>query len=187
MSYCRKPKTGYKVAVRLRMLIAALLWLSCAAPASAQELLENLLAREPFDEITVKDQDDNVEALQLELLDVPGRVTPALKKTGKMEIRLLGAPDDIYEVFWLDIVKIRLYEDVMIDELNGLITARKFDDAFDYFLFLDQRYRGLPGVDKVLNRFQFVQGSQWLTDGRHLEALSLLEKVHAANEQYVHD
>jgi tetratricopeptide (TPR) repeat protein len=169
------------------VLIAALLWFSCGTPASAQELLQNLLTREPFDEITVKDKDDNVEALQLELLDVPGRVTPALMKTGKLEIRLLGAPDDIYEVFWLDIVKIRLYEDIMLEELNVLITAQEFDDAFDYFLFLDQRYRGLPGVDKVLNRFQFVQGSQWLTDGRHLEALSLLEKVHAANEQYVHD
>ena len=80
------------------MVIAALLWFSCAVSASAQELLVNLLAREPFDEITVKDRDDNIEALQLELLDVPGRVTPELKKTGKMEIRLLGAPDDIYEV-----------------------------------------------------------------------------------------
>ncbi len=175
------------VAVRLRVLIAALLWFSCAVPASGQELLVNLLAREPFDEITVKDRDDNVEALQLELLDVPGRVTPPLQKTGKMEIRLLGAPDDIYEVFWLDIVKIRLYEDIMLDELNDLITALSFDDAFDYFLFLDQRYRGLPGVELVLNRFQFVQGSQWLSDGRHLEALSLLEKVHTADEQYVHD
>ena len=187
MSYCRKLETGGKVAVRLRVLVAALLWFSCAAPASAQELLQNLLAREPFDEITVKDKDDNVEALQLELLDVPGRMTPALRKMGNMEIRLLGAPDDIYEVFWIDIVRIRLYEDIMLDELNDLITARNFDDAFDYFLFLDQRYRGLPGVDEILNRFQFVQGSQWLSDGRHLEALSLLEKVHTANEQYIHN
>ena len=169
------------------MVIAALLWFSSATPVSAQELLESLLAREPFDEITVKDKNDDVETLRLELLDVPGRVTPTLKKTGQMEIRLLGAPDDTYEVFWQDIVKIRLYEDIMLDELNDLITAQLFDDSFDYFLFLDQRYRGLPGVDKVLNRFQFVQGSQWLTDGRYLEALSLLEKVHATNEQYVHD
>ena len=124
-----------RVAVRLRVLIAALLGINCASTALAQELLENLLAREPFDEITVKDKDDNIEALQLELLDVPGRVTPPLKKTGKMEIRLLGAPDDIYEFFWLDIVKIRLYEDIMLDELNDLITLQNFDDAFDYFLF----------------------------------------------------
>ncbi|MEC7566873.1 MAG: ABC transporter substrate-binding protein [Planctomycetota bacterium] len=167
--------------------IALALILTTSFAGHAQELLIDLANRTPYDEITVKDQQGEVEALQLELLDIPGRQAPAIEKSGVMEIRLLGAPDDIYEVFWIDIIKIRLYEDIMLDELNGYIDARRFDDAFDYFLFLDQRYKGLPGVAEVLSRYQFVQGSQWLQDGRHLEALSLLEKVHLTNEGYVHD
>ncbi|MBH57074.1 MAG: hypothetical protein CMJ82_07810, partial [Planctomycetaceae bacterium] len=83
-----------------------------------ENLIERLEGTIPYDEITVKAEDDTTEVIQLELLDIPGRRTPELKTTGKLEIRLLGNPDDIYEVFWRDVVKIRLYEDIMIDEVN---------------------------------------------------------------------
>ena len=63
----------------------------------------------------------------------------------------------MYEVFWRDIVKIRLYEDIMIDEVNGYIDSLKFDEAFDYLLFLRAEYTNLPGTEEVLARYQFSQ------------------------------
>ena len=71
-----------------------------------ENLIERLEGTIPYDEITVKAEDDTTEVIQLELLDIPGRRTPELKTTGKLEIRLLGNPDDIYEVFWRDVVNL---------------------------------------------------------------------------------
>jgi len=124
-----------------------------------ENLIERLEGTIPYDEITVKAEDDTTEVIQLELLDIPGRRTPELTTTGKLEIRLLGNPDDIYEVFWRDVVKIRLYEDILIDEVNGYIDALKFDEAFDYLLFLRKEYANLPGTDDVLARYQYSQGA----------------------------
>ena len=152
-----------------------------------ENLIERLEATIPYDEIRVKAEDDKTEVIQLELLDIPGRQTPELKTSGKMEIRLLGNPDDIYEVFWRDIVKIRLYEDILIDEVNGYIDNLKFDEAFDYLLFLRREYATLPGTGEVLARYQFSQATDWLKKGRVLEALSLLESLHETHPEYVHD
>lgn len=152
-----------------------------------ENLIERLEGTIPYDEITVKAEDDTTEVIQLELLDIPGRRTPELKTTGKLEIRLLGNPDDIYEVFWRDVVKIRLYEDIMIDEVNGYIDALKFNEAFDYLLFLRKEYANLPGTDDVLARYQYSQGVDWLKKGRDLEALSLLESLHETYPDFVYD
>ena len=152
-----------------------------------ENLIERLEATIPYDEITVKADDDTEEVIQLELLDFAGRKTPELKTSGKLEIRLLGNPDDVYEVFWRDIVKIRLYEDIMIDEVNGYIDSLKFDEAFDYLLFLRAEYTNLPGTEEVLARYQFSQGAAWLKQGRDLEALSLLESLHENYPEYVFD
>ena len=117
-----------------------------------ENLIERLEATIPYDEITVKADDDTEEVIQLELLDFAGRKTPELKTSGKLEIRLLGNPDDVYEVFWRDIVKIRLYEDIMIDEVNGYIDSFKFDAGESnwmpshYALSSDISVRKWPGV-----------------------------------------
>lgn len=176
-------------------LLHVLLLMSCLVLVSRLEaqddveenLIERLESTIPYDEITVKADDDTTEVIQLELLDVPGRRTPELKTSGKLEIRLLGNPDDVYEVFWRDIVKIRLYEDILIDEVNSYIDGLKFDEAFDYLLFLRKEYANLPGTDEVLARYQFSQGTDWLKKGRGLEALSLLESLHESHPDYIHD
>lgn len=176
-------------------LLHVLLLMSCLVLVSRLEaqddveenLIERLEGTIPYDEITVKADDDTTEVIQLELLDVPGRRTPELKTSGKLEIRLLGNPDDVYEVFWRDIVKIRLYEDILIDEVNSYIDGLKFDEAFDYLLFLRKEYANLPGTDEVLARYQFSQGTDWLKKGRGLEALSLLESLHESHPDYLHD
>jgi len=152
-----------------------------------ENLIERLEGTIPYDEITVKAEDDTVEVIQLELLDIPGRGTPELKTNGKLEIRLLGNPDDVYEVFWRDITKIRLYEDIMIDEVNGYIDSLKFDEAFDYLLFLRSEYSNLPGTQEVLARYQYSQGADWLKKGRNLEALSLLESLYENFPEFVFD
>ena len=180
------------VAVCMFFALAMTTCLSVTSDVKAQDdleenLIERLEATIPYDEITVKAEDDTTEVIQLELLDIPGRRTPELKTTGKLEIRLLGNPDDIYEVFWRDIVKIRLYEDIMVDEVNGYIDVLKFDEAFDYLLFLRKEYANLPGTDDVLARYQFSQGADWLKKGRDLEALSLLESLHETHPDYVYD
>ena len=152
-----------------------------------ENLIERLECTIPYDEITVKAEDDTVEVIQLELLDIPGRRTPELKTNGKLEIRLLGNPDDVYEVFWRDITKIRLYEDIMIDEVNGYIDSLKFDEAFDYLLFLRSEYSNLPGTQELLARYQYSQGADWLKKGRNLEALSLLESLYEDFPEFVFD
>ena len=171
-------------AVLVGVFFSATVW-------SQDEVEENLIERLegtiPYDEITVKAEDDTVEVIQLELLDIPGRGTPELKTNGKLEIRLLGNPDDVYEVFWRDITKIRLYEDIMIDEINGYIDNLKFDEAFDYLLFLRSEYSNLPGTQEVLARYQYSQGADWLKKGRNLEALSLLESLYENFPEFVFD
>ena len=171
-------------AVLVGVFFSATVW-------SQDEVEENLIERLegtiPYDEITVKAEDDTVEVIQLELLDIPGRGTPELKTNGKLEIRLLGNPDDVYEVFWRDITKIRLYEDIMIDEVNGYIDSLKFDEAFDYLLFLRSEYSNLPGTQELLARYQYSQGADWLKKGRNLEALSLLESLYENFPEFVFD
>ena len=171
-------------AVLVGVFFSATVW-------SQDEVEENLIERLegtiPYDEITVKAEDDTVEVIQLELLDIPGRGTPELKTNGKLEIRLLGNPDDVYEVFWRDITKIRLYEDIMIDEINGYIDNLKFDEAFDYLLFLRSEYSNLPGTQELLARYQYSQGADWLKKGRNLEALSLLESLYENFPEFVFD
>lgn len=182
------PSWRWSTAVRTALLLCFGMYIPLQGQDDIEEnLIERLEGTIPYDEITVKADDDTTEVIQLELLDIPGRKTPELKTSGKLEIRLLGNTDDVYEVFWRDIVKIRLYEDILIDEVNGYIDSSKFNEAFDYLLFLQREYTNLPGTDEVLARYQFSQGAQWLKQGRNLEALSLLESLHESHPEYVYD
>ena len=63
----------------------------------------------------------------------------------------------------------------------------KFDEAFDYLLFLRSEYSNLPGTQELLARYQYSQGADWLKKGRNLEALSLLESLYEDFPEFVFD
>src|SRR5690606_21025914 len=97
--------------------------------------------REPYDLIRFKDEKEaKVQPLNLRGREIPEDPRPS----DKLVVRLLDDPDTEYEVVWRDIAEIKLFEQLILEEAEGLVAAGNLNEAYDYYLYLERHHPRLP-------------------------------------------
>lgn len=187
---------GRRVPATVLGCMAALL-LASAAGGLAQEPTSDasaetaapplpLLEQPPFDLITLDEANDSL-VLKVEPLPLPGRQKPRNPDPrSKMRVRLIEEDDVEYDVFWRNIKRIRLYEEMLLAEAEKLTAAKKYDEAFDYYYKISRDYSTLQGLDASYNRYLYLDAIQLTRDQRFTEAFGVIEELYARDANFAY-
>ncbi len=175
---------------------AAALWVFQLAACRAQqptaaddaddavEIPVRLLDRPPFDRVTLDAANDNA-VIETVLLDLPARRVPDnLPREGELSLHRLSEPSISYAVPWSAVVKIELYEQMLLDEANRLTAANQFEEAFEYLAYLRTNYADLPGLESAMQAYLWKEASTTFAAGQRDEAWPILLSLYARNPEY---
>lgn len=152
-------------------------------PEDKQSPTLRLFERTPCDLIVLKNQADG--GFEVELLDLPDRKLPVdPKPNDKLVIRLVRDPTGEYEIHWRDVAEVRLFEQRLLAEAQSLVTKEEFDEAYDYFGFLQRNYAGLAGLEEAVQHFLYEEAKAWQRREQYAQALSLLEALAERNPAF---
>jgi ABC-type transport system substrate-binding protein len=124
---------------------AAMLGLLCGAARADTPLFEE----EPYDVITLNSANDN-RVLKIKPLYV-GENDPDERPpfSGKLNVRLLYAPEKQYELQASIIVRYETFGHLVLAKANAIVADtsndRRFDQAYDYFVYLQRRKTSASG------------------------------------------
>jgi ABC-type transport system substrate-binding protein/tetratricopeptide (TPR) repeat protein len=117
-------------------------------------------------------------------LDLPERKVPEKPRRGeKIRLRLYDEPDKLYEVEWNAIERVEFFEGRVLKAANDLVAAKKFDEAYDYFQFLQGHYPKMPGLKKAWEESLYEEAKWTFSRQEYDAALALLREVYACNPQ----
>jgi ABC-type transport system substrate-binding protein len=141
-------------------------------------------SREPFDRITC------TQAFKGEVIEVkpiqefPNRRVPDTHKPGeKLKVQELDS-DEPYEILWVSIEKLELYEQMILDEANRLVVADKLDEAFDYFSFLLKEYPNTENLPQSHQAYLYQCLVSAVKANHYDEALGIAEELYAQNSNF---
>ncbi|TWT35649.1 Bacterial extracellular solute-binding proteins, family 5 Middle [Posidoniimonas corsicana] len=163
-------------------LIACILLLAAAPAAVAQDDAQRVVDRRPFDQVVLK-QSAGGKTLEVAPLELPGRRVPRPFPGGRLVVRLLDQPTKDYEISWSDIQDVRLYEQMLISEASQLTKQKKFNDAFDYFAFLNKNYKNLPGLEQATAQYLQANALDAFQKKEYDQALAILLSLYDRNPQ----
>ncbi|OHB66748.1 MAG: hypothetical protein A2V70_09980 [Planctomycetes bacterium RBG_13_63_9] len=152
-----------------------------AAPLWAQE---RLFEQDPFDLITL-DRSNEGKVLKVEPLDLPNRQLPERPRpSDKLPIRLVDEPETVYEIAWHTIDKVELFEQLVLGKAEQLVEAKKLDEAYDYFEFLQREYPRLAGLDESLQNCLYEEAKASHRQGQYAGALAVLRELYRRNPKW---
>jgi ABC-type transport system substrate-binding protein/TolA-binding protein len=99
-------------------------------------------------------------------------------------VRLADRPQEEFQVYWRDVLDIRLFEQRLIDEAERLVAAGRFDEAFGYYQFLDTNYPNFAGVQDSLQSYLFGEAGSLFADKQVERAALLLIELHERNPDH---
>ena len=138
--------------------------------------------RERYDLLKLKDTNKPLRILLLPPAERRGG--DISQRTGVLTIRLTDAPDSPYEVAWASIEHIDLFESQVLAEAEPLIEANKFDEAYEYFVFLQQEYPDTPGLAAAWERMLWREAGSWRKAGEHEQCYTMLLELFARNPAF---
>jgi len=132
-----------------------------------------LYEQTPYDLITLKDETNTV--LKVLPLDLPMRKIPEKPRPSeKLIVRQVSEPDQDYELQWYHIAQIKLFEQLILDEANRLVSEAKYDEAYAYFDYLRREYPNLAGVPEGIASFLYEEAKTAHREEHYDAALNLL-------------
>lgn len=144
-----------------------------------------LYEQRPFDRITLDAANDNL-VLDVPPLDAefPNRKLPEkLRTSGKLIVEPINEPGTQYECYWRSIAKIELFEQLILDEVNGLVKAGKFEDAYQYFVQLANEKPDLPGLQEAIDNYLYEEAKALHVAGQYDGALARLREIYRRSPQ----
>ena len=174
-----------RFSLRRTLVLAGLIFvglISCAHQASAKDT-DPLYLQSPYDEITL-DENNNNAVLKVQPLNLPGHKLPAAAdRKGDLEIELLDQAGQKFAVAWGAVVGARFFEDLVLAEAQQRVNEGRFDEAFEYFRFLESKYPATAGLKDAVENCLWVQIGASYKGGRHDDALALLVELSGRNAQ----
>lgn len=201
----RGRRTLGKLCPSHRPSLTLLLCLGIIGAASAQEPAPNveeaqlrLFEDEEHDELVLNDEERTlvkvrpIEAKQLGDGKLAERrpVDPTSFPRGKkLVVRQLDNPLEDYEVKWGDIEALRLFEFMILEQATALVregrdNPGKFDEAYDYFKFLKEKFPDLEGLKEALSDYLYEDAASWFKRGKYENAHALLNELYEVNPEY---
>ena len=161
-------------------ILAAVVALACATAGAQDRLIDG----DPFDEITLDEANRNA-VLKTLPLDFPNRIVPKNPDPlSKLRIRLVDRPTRLFDCEWQHIVKVRLFEYIVLEDAEKLTTEADFNEAFDYYSYLLKSYPKLPGLQSSIDSYLYKHALAELKRGRNEAALSLLTELVERNPKF---
>src|SRR5436190_4758099 len=166
------------------MIVAGLLLaLSVATNSVVAKDTDPLYLQSPYDEITL-DENNNNAVLKVQPLKFPGRKVPALAdRKGDLEIELVEQAGQTFAVAWGAVVKVRLFEELVLAEANQRVQEGRFDEAYAYFRFLEAKTPPVAGLKDAIELCLWTQIGASFKGGRLDEAMALLAELSGRNPQ----
>ena len=153
----------------------------CPQRAQAKDAIDNkerLIDREPFDQIILDAANKNY-VLEVELLEFQGRNVPSpFPKNGQLKFRLVDNPTKQYQVRWMNVKEIKLFEQMILVESKQLSAAGKYDEAYDYLLYLRKQTTPPPGLEGMINEYLYRSAFAAFKDKKYEDALSIITALH---------
>ncbi len=170
------------IAVGLCAAVAAVVCAQDPADPTTDTFVElPLFEQEPYDRITLNGAGDN-EVLRVKPLDLPDRKLPTNPRPNdKLTVRLVDDPTTQYDVQWRSIEKVELFEQLVLAKANELAQTFQFEEAYDYFDFLQKHHPKLPGVAQGMEEFLWKEAGASHRDGQYDLALAMLREVYRRN------
>jgi tetratricopeptide (TPR) repeat protein len=159
------------------LLPAAMIF--CAASGAETPLYQ----QDPYDVVTLKQPGEN-QVIKVLPLDLPVRKFPENPRPGaEFQLRKYDEPDKSYRVYWADVKQVDFFEQQVLKEAGELIAAGKFEEAYDYFIFLGERYPKMPGLAKDWEDYLYEEAKAAYNRQEYDAALALLREAYARNPQ----
>ncbi len=137
----------------------------------------------PFDVVTLDKANDS-KVYKVYPLRLPGRRVPERPRlSDKLRVKLLENEQE-YDIAWANIVKLELYEQMVLTETNKLAADGKLDDAYEQLSFLVTYYPQTPGLAEARQSYLYISSAAAFRQQKFDEALALLEELHAQNANY---
>ncbi|MEK6234178.1 MAG: hypothetical protein N2C14_05675, partial [Planctomycetales bacterium] len=166
--------------MKLRRLLPAACCLAFVAVAWSQEA--RLIDREPFDVVVLK---KDKQELRLQPIELKVRRPLANKKPEfTIVVRLRDKPRQRYQIAWADVEKFTLFEELILQEAIGLVDNKQFDEAYDYFQFIEQRDAEFPGLPAAFENALFQEAGFWSKAEKADQTLALLNELHGRNPKF---
>ncbi len=180
---CAQPPATQRRTIQSGPVLAALAAVVCAgwflcSPARAQT---RLFEQEPYDLITL-DRANGGKVLKV--MPLPQRRLPEKPAPrSKLRVHLLEDPATPYDISWtsIDREKTKLFEELVLDEANRLVAAKKLDAAYDYFKFLEEKDPQLPALAESIESYLIEEFRVSHARKRYADALAILWELHRRN------
>jgi len=164
-----------------RGLVPVLLLSVLVAAATGQDA--RIFEREPFDRITTLDAAGKPTQLEVLPLKPPHEELPQNPDPQSLlRIRLLTQPDAEYDIAWGK-VKVERFQDMVLAEAGGLVQAGKFDEAYDYYAFLQVHYPQTKGLAAAIEEYLVKNAFESFGKQQYDHALAVLVELHRRNPQ----
>ena len=168
---------------QLLLAFAAILLIAFSRSAIVAQNSDPIYLRSPFDEITL-DENNNNAVLKVQPLKLPGRKVPApADRKGDLEIELVDQAGQQFAVAWGAVVKVRLFEELVLAEANERVQEGRFDEAYAYFRFLESKTPPVAGLKDAIEGCLWTQIGVSFKAGRQDEAMALLAELSNRNPQ----
>ena len=158
-----------------------LLLVNSLVHAQSEKKPTRLIEALPFDRITVSDTTGQ-HPIDVMLLDLPDRRVPeSLPQSGELEIRRMSEPSVPYRVLWTSIVKIELFEDLVLKEAIELIRSKNFKEAYEFLSFLDDHYAHIRGLSDAKQQYLVADARESYSHKEYEESLAILLTLYDLN------
>ncbi len=173
----RRPSTHQWIA----HITCSLAFLTCAGNSSVSAQ-NRLIDGDPFDEITLDEANGNA-VLKTLPLELKNRVVPEKPDPLSMlRLRLVDQPKRYYDCEWQYIVKVRLFEQIVLEEAEKLTAEGDFNQAYEYYGFLLTNHPNFSGLQEAIDSYLYKHASFELKAGRSENALALLTELAQRNQ-----
>ncbi|NMC19776.1 MAG: hypothetical protein GYA33_05085 [Thermogutta sp.] len=143
-----------------------------------------LYEQPPHDLVFLDAANDNA-VLKVSPLPFPDRKAPSpLPRSGFLEVELFDRPGERFRAAWPQIVRIQLFEEILVEEARRLIEQKNFAAAWDYIEYLHANYPKVEGLDALRQQFWFEEAAASIDQERFDRAYGNLRNLFAENRDY---
>lgn len=144
---------------------------------------QRLLDRAPFDQIVLNPANGGI-TLEVFPLNIPQRPLASVPGSGSVTVRLLERPSEEYSLSWSHVAKVRVFEEMLLDEARRLTAAGNFDEAYDYFAHLFAKYPSLPLLGEAFEDYLRRNALALYKASEHDRALAVLLTLYQRNSKH---
>jgi hypothetical protein len=156
--------------------------LVAGSEAAAQRPSTRVIDQEPYDLLTLKEGGQQFKLVPLGMAK-RRPVTPG-GLDAKLLVRLLKRPEQQYQIAWAEIERIELFEQIVLAEAKRLVDRRDYDEAYEYYEYLEKRTPDFPGLADALRSCLFCEADYWRQAGRYGYMLALLNELYDQDSRY---